>query len=230
MLNGPRGADNAEYRVLDASRWPSEASYDGTRATAEPLRASLASQIFARMSGMLDLSRDEKAKHRLPRWFSEAPTCLRHPDEPLHLLERIVDLAVEEGLLRREVPAVHRLEDRVEALLVAPLIREPRRPFFQLAPFRLLDPGHYGRDRGQCLPHCHEDVRDPNADLNRDAAFQDACQHQYSMLGERRHGNGRMLHACEPAAICDQFPHLCSGKDEHEVWRKPFRVALHLFV
>ena len=67
MLNGPRGADNAEYRVLDASRWPSEASYDGTRATAEPLRASLASQIFARMSGMLDLSRDEKAKHRLPR-------------------------------------------------------------------------------------------------------------------------------------------------------------------
>ena len=29
---------------------------------------------FARMSGMLDLSRDEKAKHFLPRWFRDAPT------------------------------------------------------------------------------------------------------------------------------------------------------------
>ena len=25
---------------------------------------------------MLDLSREEKAKHRLPRWFSEAPTWI----------------------------------------------------------------------------------------------------------------------------------------------------------
>ena len=30
--------------------------------------------IFARMSGMLDLSRDEKAKHFLPRWLRDAPT------------------------------------------------------------------------------------------------------------------------------------------------------------
>ena len=29
---------------------------------------------FASMSGMLDLSRDEKAKHFLPRWLSDAPT------------------------------------------------------------------------------------------------------------------------------------------------------------
>ena len=30
--------------------------------------------IFATMSGMLDLPIDEKAKHFLPRWFSDAPT------------------------------------------------------------------------------------------------------------------------------------------------------------
>jgi len=29
---------------------------------------------LASMSGMLDLSRDEKAKHFLPRWLSDAPT------------------------------------------------------------------------------------------------------------------------------------------------------------
>ena len=29
---------------------------------------------FAKMSGMLDLSRDEKAKHFLPRWLRDAPT------------------------------------------------------------------------------------------------------------------------------------------------------------
>ena len=29
------------------------------------------------MSWMLDLSRDEKAKHFLPRWLREAPTCIR---------------------------------------------------------------------------------------------------------------------------------------------------------
>ena len=29
---------------------------------------------LARMSGMLDLSRDENAKHFLPRWLSDAPT------------------------------------------------------------------------------------------------------------------------------------------------------------
>ena len=32
--------------------------------------------IFATMSGMLDLSIDEKAKHFLPRWFSDAPTWM----------------------------------------------------------------------------------------------------------------------------------------------------------
>ena len=31
---------------------------------------------LARMSGMLDLSRDEKAKHFLPRWLREAPTWI----------------------------------------------------------------------------------------------------------------------------------------------------------
>ena len=29
---------------------------------------------LARMSGMLDLSKDEKAKHFLPRWLRDAPT------------------------------------------------------------------------------------------------------------------------------------------------------------
>ena len=33
-----------------------------------------AHHILARMSGILDLSRDEKAKHFLPRWLREAPT------------------------------------------------------------------------------------------------------------------------------------------------------------
>ena len=32
--------------------------------------------IFATMSRMLDLSIDEKAKHFLPRWFSDAPTWM----------------------------------------------------------------------------------------------------------------------------------------------------------
>ena len=31
---------------------------------------------LARMSGMLDLSRDEKAKHFLPRWLRDAPTFM----------------------------------------------------------------------------------------------------------------------------------------------------------
>ena len=31
-------------------------------------------QIFAMMSGIFDLSSDEKAKHFLPRWFKDAPT------------------------------------------------------------------------------------------------------------------------------------------------------------
>ena len=30
--------------------------------------------LFANMSGILDLSSDEKAKHFLPRWLKEAPT------------------------------------------------------------------------------------------------------------------------------------------------------------
>ena len=33
-------------------------------------------QSLARMSGMLDLSSDENAKHFLPRWFSDAPTWM----------------------------------------------------------------------------------------------------------------------------------------------------------
>ena len=32
---------------------------------------------LARMSGMLDLSRDEKAKHFLPRWLRDAPTWIK---------------------------------------------------------------------------------------------------------------------------------------------------------
>ena len=31
---------------------------------------------LARMSGMLDLSRDENAKHFFPRWLSDAPLAL----------------------------------------------------------------------------------------------------------------------------------------------------------
>ena len=44
------------------------------------LRRALAPQVrregynLARMSGMLDLSKDEKAKHFLPRWLRDAPT------------------------------------------------------------------------------------------------------------------------------------------------------------
>ena len=34
---------------------------------------------LARMSGMLDLSRDENAKHFLPRWLSDAPRTLGRP-------------------------------------------------------------------------------------------------------------------------------------------------------
>ena len=34
---------------------------------------------LARMSGMLDLSRDEKAKHFLPRWLREEPRTLGSP-------------------------------------------------------------------------------------------------------------------------------------------------------
>ena len=33
-------------------------------------------QIFARISGMLDLSKDENAKHFSPRWLSDAPTWI----------------------------------------------------------------------------------------------------------------------------------------------------------
>ena len=33
-------------------------------------------QIFARMSGMLDLSKEENAKHFSPRWLSDAPTWI----------------------------------------------------------------------------------------------------------------------------------------------------------
>ena len=33
-----------------------------------PVREMVDGHIFASMSGMLDLSRDEKAKHFLPRW------------------------------------------------------------------------------------------------------------------------------------------------------------------
>ena len=42
--------------VTDVFRWCCES-------------AGVEAQIFARMSGMLDLSRDEKAKHFLPRWL-----------------------------------------------------------------------------------------------------------------------------------------------------------------
>jgi hypothetical protein len=173
----PARRGQSEYRVLDASRWPSEASYDGTRATAEPLRASLASQIFARMSGMLDLSRDEKAKHRLPRKFSEAPTCLRHADEPLHLLERIVDLAVEEDLLRREVAAVHRLEDRVEAFLVAGLVGD-------LATLDGVEPRQHRRHRYERPAHGDENLHDADAHQNGGPAFQDRREHGDSLFGE----------------------------------------------
>ena len=31
-------------------------------------------QIFAMMSGIFDLSKEENAKHFLPRWFKDAPT------------------------------------------------------------------------------------------------------------------------------------------------------------
>jgi len=37
-------------------------------------RMCRADYSLARMSGMLDLSRDEKAKHFLPRWLRDAPT------------------------------------------------------------------------------------------------------------------------------------------------------------
>ena len=40
--------------------------------TAAPHAA--ARHIFASMSGMLDLSSDENAKHFLPRWLRDAPT------------------------------------------------------------------------------------------------------------------------------------------------------------
>ena len=33
-------------------------------------------QIFAMMSGMLDLSKKENAKHFSPRWLSDAPTWI----------------------------------------------------------------------------------------------------------------------------------------------------------
>ena len=124
---------------------------------------------------MLDLSRDEKAKHRLPRWFSEAPTRLRHSDEPLHLLERIVDLSVEEDLLRREVPAVHCLEDRVEALLVAGLVGD-------LAALDDIDAAQKRRDRDQRLSHRDEDFHQPNAGLYGHVAFQNAGQHGNALL------------------------------------------------
>ena len=190
MLNGPRGADNAEYRVLDASRWPSEASYDGTRATAEPLRASLASQIFARMSGMLDLSREEKAKHRLPRWFSEAPTCLRHADEPLHLLERIVDLAVEEDLLRREGPVPHCVQDQLEPFLVPILVLVVSRLVGDLPPVRCLDPGKKGRNGGDRAAHGDEGAHNANVHVYGDRGTQHAAEHRNAAL---REGIGHIL-------------------------------------
>ena len=42
-------------------------------------QASVASNvhILARMPGMLDLSRDGKAKHFLPRWLRDVPTWMR---------------------------------------------------------------------------------------------------------------------------------------------------------
>mgnify|MGYP003424606738 CR=1 FL=1 len=36
--------------------------------------AGFENYIFAKMSGILDLSSDENAKHFFPRWFSDEPT------------------------------------------------------------------------------------------------------------------------------------------------------------
>ena len=50
---------------------PMVGSRHGRRGGAVMRRAGYS---LARMSGMLDLSRDEKAKHFLPRWLRDAPT------------------------------------------------------------------------------------------------------------------------------------------------------------
>ena len=39
-----------------------------------PIAGNGAGYSFASMSGMLDLSSDENAKHFFPRWLSDAPT------------------------------------------------------------------------------------------------------------------------------------------------------------
>ena len=43
------------------------------------MNPAYSAHIFAMMSGMLDLSQDEKAKHFLPRWLSEAARTVGRP-------------------------------------------------------------------------------------------------------------------------------------------------------
>ena len=53
------------------------ASVLASRTGTSILPVAFVPHIFATMSGMFDLSIDEKAKHFLPRWFSDAPTWMR---------------------------------------------------------------------------------------------------------------------------------------------------------
>ena len=55
-------------------RMPKGALMSGLEKPPAPTPGKGAGYSFARMSGMLDLSRDENAKHFLPRWLRDAPT------------------------------------------------------------------------------------------------------------------------------------------------------------
>ena len=57
-----------------AHRMPKGALMSGFEKPPVPTAGKGVGYSFASMSGMLDLSSDENAKHFLPRWLSDAPT------------------------------------------------------------------------------------------------------------------------------------------------------------
>ena len=93
---------------------------------------------------------------------------LGHAHELLHLLERVVYLPVKEYLLRRKLLVLHRVENQLEAFLVAGL----RVFLFQLTAFRGFDTRQQRRKRGKRATHRNEHIHYANAHGNSGFAFE----------------------------------------------------------
>lgn len=106
------------------------------------------------------------------------------PDELAGERPGIVVLALEEHFLRREIAAIHRLENPVETLLVAGLVGDLLRPVFQLAPFGFGDSGHDGGDGGEGLAHRDESVGDADGCFDRHGRIQRRSEHDDAVLGK----------------------------------------------